>query len=207
MPGLGIITMLLVMGYIVTRMIQEKQEGAQPPPRPAPSPPRALPPAPTLPAAAPPPSPTAVHADAPAPVPTVKPSAPVDASRPGPAPASPMAPSPSPAALRSVPAQPPAAAQPPPEVTADGIVCLACGQRFKGLRAHITRAHKITVEAYRDRFGLDANTPMALPTTPAKAGSAQSGTATPTPDPSKPAPTQPTTAKQAVRARRPPKTT
>ncbi|MBF0614265.1 MAG: hypothetical protein G8237_10510 [Magnetococcales bacterium] len=44
-----------------------------------------------------------------------------------------------------------------------GITCLVCGQTFKGIKVHLGRTHKMTVEQYREQFGLDAATPLSPP--------------------------------------------
>jgi predicted transcriptional regulator len=43
------------------------------------------------------------------------------------------------------------------------LVCLICGKRHRTLRRHLDVAHQLTPEAYRGRFGLKADYPMAAP--------------------------------------------
>ncbi|MBF0296270.1 MAG: MucR family transcriptional regulator [Magnetococcales bacterium] len=50
-----------------------------------------------------------------------------------------------------------------PKVTEQGIVCPICENVYKNLRQHLLRGHKLSVEAYRERFGLPADTPMTFP--------------------------------------------
>jgi predicted transcriptional regulator len=45
----------------------------------------------------------------------------------------------------------------------DHLVCLVCGKRQKILRRHLDVAHQLTPEAYRERFGLKPDYPMAAP--------------------------------------------
>jgi predicted transcriptional regulator len=45
----------------------------------------------------------------------------------------------------------------------DHLVCLVCGKPQKILRRHLEVAHQLTPEAYRERFGLKADYPMAAP--------------------------------------------
>jgi predicted transcriptional regulator len=63
----------------------------------------------------------------------------------------------------------PATARPEPAVPVrrsiqdDHLVCLVCGKRYRIVRRHLDVAHQLTPEAYRDRFGLKPNYPMAAP--------------------------------------------
>ena len=41
--------------------------------------------------------------------------------------------------------------------------CLVCGKQQKTLRRHLDVAHQLTPEAYRERFGLKPDYPMAAP--------------------------------------------
>jgi predicted transcriptional regulator len=45
----------------------------------------------------------------------------------------------------------------------DHLVCLVCGKPQKVLRRHLGVAHQLTPEAYRERFGLKPDYPMAAP--------------------------------------------
>ena len=63
----------------------------------------------------------------------------------------------------------PATAKPEPVVPVrrsvrdDHLVCLVCGKPQKVLRRHLDVAHQLTPEAYRERFGLGPDYPMAAP--------------------------------------------
>ena len=63
----------------------------------------------------------------------------------------------------------PATAKPEPAVPVrrsiqdDHLVCLVCGKQQKILRRHLDVAHQLTPEAYRERFGLKPDYPMAAP--------------------------------------------
>jgi predicted transcriptional regulator len=43
------------------------------------------------------------------------------------------------------------------------LVCLVCSKQQKTLRRHLGVAHQLTPEAYRERFGLRPDYPMAAP--------------------------------------------
>jgi predicted transcriptional regulator len=45
----------------------------------------------------------------------------------------------------------------------DHLVCLVCGKQQKTLRRHLDVAHQLTPKAYRERFGLKSDYPMAAP--------------------------------------------
>jgi predicted transcriptional regulator len=45
----------------------------------------------------------------------------------------------------------------------DHLVCLVCGKRHRTLRRHLGVAHQLTPQAYRERFGLGPDYPMAAP--------------------------------------------
>jgi predicted transcriptional regulator len=45
-------------------------------------------------------------------------------------------------------------------VKPDHLVCLCCGTKGKMLKRHLMTAHGLTPEAYRAKWGLDANYPM-----------------------------------------------
>jgi predicted transcriptional regulator len=47
--------------------------------------------------------------------------------------------------------------------TANHLVCLECGGKFKTLRRHIGRQHSLTPEGYRRRYQLSADYPMTAP--------------------------------------------
>jgi predicted transcriptional regulator len=48
-------------------------------------------------------------------------------------------------------------------VTADYIVCLEDGQKFKSLKRHLRSHYDLTPEQYRDKWGLPADYPMVAP--------------------------------------------
>ena len=43
------------------------------------------------------------------------------------------------------------------------IICLECGKGHKTIKRHLTAAHGLTAEEYRDRWGLDRNYPLVAP--------------------------------------------
>ncbi len=43
------------------------------------------------------------------------------------------------------------------------IICLECGQGHKMLKRHLSSGHGLTVEGYRERWGLDRNYPLVAP--------------------------------------------
>jgi predicted transcriptional regulator len=43
------------------------------------------------------------------------------------------------------------------------LTCLVCGKQQQTLRRHLDVAHPLTPEAYRERFGLRPDYPMAAP--------------------------------------------
>jgi predicted transcriptional regulator len=45
----------------------------------------------------------------------------------------------------------------------DQLICLVCGKGLKALRHHLDRAHQLTPETYRERFGLKPDYPMVAP--------------------------------------------
>lgn len=47
-------------------------------------------------------------------------------------------------------------------VTADWIICLVCGERFKSLKRHI-KTHDYSPETYREAFRLPLDYPMTAP--------------------------------------------
>jgi predicted transcriptional regulator len=64
-------------------------------------------------------------------------------------------------------AEPPPAAEPKvpvkKSVFADHIVCLDCGHSFKMLRRHVLTDHAMTVDQYRDKWGLPRDYPVVAP--------------------------------------------
>jgi predicted transcriptional regulator len=48
-------------------------------------------------------------------------------------------------------------------VTADYIVCLEDGKRFKSLKRHLRAQYGMSPEQYRDKWGLPADYPMVAP--------------------------------------------
>ena len=48
-------------------------------------------------------------------------------------------------------------------VTDDHIVCLEDGKTFKSMKRHIMTNHKMTPDAYRERWGLKHDYPMVAP--------------------------------------------
>jgi predicted transcriptional regulator len=48
-------------------------------------------------------------------------------------------------------------------VTADYIVCLEDGKKFKSLKRHLRTQYKMTPEQYRDKWGLPPDYPMVAP--------------------------------------------
>jgi predicted transcriptional regulator len=68
----------------------------------------------------------------------------------------------------SGPVEPAAEAQKPAvnvrkSVTADYIVCLEDGQKFKSLKRHLRTHYDLTPEQYREKWGLPADYPMVAP--------------------------------------------
>lgn len=48
-------------------------------------------------------------------------------------------------------------------VTAEYLVCLEDGKRFKSLKRHLRTRYNMTPEQYRDKWGLPADYPMVAP--------------------------------------------
>jgi predicted transcriptional regulator len=48
-------------------------------------------------------------------------------------------------------------------VQPDAITCLDCGYRGKMLKRHLTIAHQLTPDAYRERWGLKGDYPLVAP--------------------------------------------
>ena len=55
------------------------------------------------------------------------------------------------------------AVNPKKSVFDDHIICLEDGKKFKSLKRHLMTHYKLTPEAYREKWGLDANYPMVAP--------------------------------------------
>ena len=61
------------------------------------------------------------------------------------------------------PAQPEPAVPVRSSIRDEHLVCLVCGKQQKTLRRHLNTAHQLTPQAYRERFGLKPDYPMAAP--------------------------------------------
>ena len=48
-------------------------------------------------------------------------------------------------------------------VQSDAIICLDCGRRQKMIKRHITAAHGLSVDEYRQRWGLPRDYPLVAP--------------------------------------------
>lgn len=48
-------------------------------------------------------------------------------------------------------------------VTDDYIICLECGAKLRTMRRHLTRAHGMTAEDYRAKWGLPSDYPTVAP--------------------------------------------
>jgi predicted transcriptional regulator len=48
-------------------------------------------------------------------------------------------------------------------MTADYLICLEDGKRFKSLKRHLRTRYSMTPEQYRDKWGLPADYPMVAP--------------------------------------------
>ncbi|MGN7612601.1 MucR family transcriptional regulator [Magnetococcales bacterium HHB-1] len=48
-------------------------------------------------------------------------------------------------------------------VREDVVICLICGKECKALKGHLTRSHRISIEEYRERFGLPKSFPLVAP--------------------------------------------
>jgi predicted transcriptional regulator len=55
------------------------------------------------------------------------------------------------------------AVNPKKSIFEDHIICLEDGKKFKSLKRHLMTHYKLTPEAYREKWGLDANYPMVAP--------------------------------------------
>ncbi len=63
-----------------------------------------------------------------------------------------------------VPSEPPKPAVPVKRsITADFIVCLEDGKKFKSLKRHLRTQYKMTPEQYREKWGLAPDYPMVAP--------------------------------------------
>jgi MucR family transcriptional regulator, transcriptional regulator of exopolysaccharide biosynthesis len=72
-------------------------------------------------------------------------------------------------ALDAIGREEPEPAQPEPAVPVrssirdEHLTCLVCGKSQKTLRRHLSTAHQLTPDAYREQFGLKPDYPMAAP--------------------------------------------
>ena len=48
-------------------------------------------------------------------------------------------------------------------ITADYLICLEDGKKFKSLKRHLRTAYDLTPEAYREKWGLPRDYPMVAP--------------------------------------------
>lgn len=48
-------------------------------------------------------------------------------------------------------------------LTEDTLFCLECGKPMKSLKRHLSTAHNLTPDAYRERWGLASDYPMVAP--------------------------------------------
>jgi predicted transcriptional regulator len=48
-------------------------------------------------------------------------------------------------------------------ITRDFLICLDCGVHSRTLKRHLSTAHKLTPDAYRERWGLPRNYPVTAP--------------------------------------------
>jgi predicted transcriptional regulator len=55
------------------------------------------------------------------------------------------------------------AVNPKKSVFDDHIICLEDGKKFKSLKRHLMTHYRLTPEAYREKWSLDANYPMVAP--------------------------------------------
>lgn len=55
------------------------------------------------------------------------------------------------------------AVNPKKSVFEDYIICLEDGKKFKSLKRHLMTHYKLTPEAYREKWALDASYPMVAP--------------------------------------------
>lgn len=55
------------------------------------------------------------------------------------------------------------AVPPRKSITADYIICLEDGKRFKSLKRHLRTSYNLTPEEYREKWGLDPSYPMVAP--------------------------------------------
>ena len=66
--------------------------------------------------------------------------------------------------IQEVPAEAPKPAVPVKKsVTADYIICLEDGKKFKSLKRHLRTQYNMTPEQYREKWGLPADYPMVAP--------------------------------------------
>ena len=64
--------------------------------------------------------------------------------------------------------EPPAAALVPAvpikkSVSAEALTCLDCGKRFKMLKRHLSTDHGLTIDEYRQKWGLPSDYPVVAP--------------------------------------------
>jgi len=57
------------------------------------------------------------------------------------------------------------AVSPRKSIGRDHLVCLVCGRKQKALKRHLAKAHDLTPQQYRERFGLRPDYPMVAPNT------------------------------------------
>ena len=48
-------------------------------------------------------------------------------------------------------------------VSADALTCLDCGKRFKMLKRHLSTDHGLTIDEYRQKWGLPSDYPVVAP--------------------------------------------
>jgi predicted transcriptional regulator len=66
--------------------------------------------------------------------------------------------------VQEVPAEAPKPAVPVKKsVTADHIICLEDGKKFKSLKRHLRTQYNMSPEEYREKWGLPADYPMVAP--------------------------------------------
>jgi predicted transcriptional regulator len=63
----------------------------------------------------------------------------------------------------AVPARPEPAVPIRRSIGRDQMTCLICGQKQKLLKRHLSTAHDLTPDQYRERFGLRSDYPMVAP--------------------------------------------
>ncbi len=63
----------------------------------------------------------------------------------------------------AAPAKPEPAVPVQKSVLKDHIICLDCGKHFSMLKRHLMTDHKLTVQQYREKWGLPSSYPMVSP--------------------------------------------